>query len=96
MKALGPDKMTLAGARLNDFLAGKVGTGPEYVPLRNNLRLLSTRLMQVHVGLKGSDAMLNHFKEMFDSGTMDFKTLRSALASGFEYANDRSMLIPRK
>jgi hypothetical protein len=87
-------KLTLTGARVNDFLLGKVGTGPEYVPLRNNLKLLSTTLQQIHVGNRGSDTLYDEFKKMWDSSTMDYPTLRSALSAGFEYASDRAMRIP--
>lgn len=87
---------TLGGARINDFLATKLGTGDKFKPLQNDLKLFSTTLQQIHVGNKGSDQMYNEFKGMWDAGKMDYKTLNAVLHEGFNYVDDRAMWVDRK
>lgn len=69
-------------SRWNDFLAGKVGTNPEFGPLKTNLGLLNTAMGRVHGGARGgsSETMMNHFKGMLNSGTMDAATLKADMA----------------
>ena len=76
----------VVGSRWNDFLAGKVGEGdPDFQSLRTNMGLLSTKLMQAHVGSRGSAQMLEHFKELADYRITDAKTLLSALSAEHKY-----------
>lgn len=74
-------KLGIVASRWSDFLASKVGTEPEYVPLRNAVGLLNTALGRVHGGAKGggSTTMLEHFGEMQNTGKMDAATLIAAL-----------------
>ena len=96
VKGLGPNKLNLGNSRISDFLASKVGTGADYVPLRNDVQLLITRLQQVHVGNRPSDKLYDHFSELVQTGKMDFPTLMSALAEVHDYAVDRAMLPSRQ
>jgi hypothetical protein len=76
----------VVGSRWNDFIAGKVGASdPDFQALRTNMGLLSTKLMQAHVGSKGSEQMLEHFKELADYRITDAKTLLSALSAEHKY-----------
>jgi len=93
------DKKGMLGvvaSRWNEFMTSKVGIGPDFVKLRNDLRLSSTRLMQAHVGLKGSNEMLEHFGTLADYKISDAATLKSALSSEFKYALERAAFIPQK
>lgn len=76
----------VVGSRWNDFLAGKVGDGdPDFQALRTNMGLLSTKLMQAHVGSRGSAQMLEHFQHLADYRITDAKTLLSALSAEHKY-----------
>ena len=72
-------------ARLNDVMLNKVGSNPDYAPLADNLSLLSTKLMLVHVGNKGSNEMMDHFKALADAGKMDLPTLIGGLKTEYQY-----------
>lgn len=74
-------KLGLVASRWNEFLAGKVGTGPEFVRLRNGVKLLNTAMGRVHGGARGggSTTMLEHFESMANAGKMDAATLKAAL-----------------
>jgi hypothetical protein len=82
-------------SRWNDFVSGKVGTGPEFASLRANMGLLSTALMQAHVGARGSDEMREHFLHLADYRISDAPTLRSALSSEFKYVTEKAAFIPK-
>jgi hypothetical protein len=88
MKSLGPDQLGPAAGRWNEFMAGKVGDGPAFAKLRTDMGLLQTKLMQVHVGARGSEVMLEHFKNLADSGKMNYATLTNALAAEYNYVNE--------
>lgn len=65
-------------SRWNEFKAGTLGAGdPAYTALRTNMSLFDSALGVVHQ-TKGKH-MLEHFKELADSGKMDVDTLRSAV-----------------
>jgi hypothetical protein len=88
--------LNVATARWNDFMAGKVGAGdPAYTKLRTDTQLLSTAIMQAHVGSRGSEAMLEHFKGLADAGKMDSQTLTASLQAEFHYVREKAML-PKK
>jgi hypothetical protein len=95
MAAIGDDKLGPIASRWGDFMAGKVGTEPQFAALRADMGLLSTALMQAHVGSRGSDAMLEHFQHLADYRISDAATLRSALSHEFEYVNEKAALAKR-
>jgi hypothetical protein len=69
-------------------MTGKVGSGdPAYTALRTDLQLLSTKIMQAHVGSRGSQGMLEHFKALADGGQMDSATLKAAIATEYRYVH---------
>ncbi len=74
-------KLGVVASRWSDFLAHKVGSEPEFVPLRNAIGFLNTALGRVHGGARGggSTTMLEHFGAMQDAGKMDAATLVAAL-----------------
>ena len=79
-------QLGVVGSRWNDFLAGKVGEGdPDFQALRTNMGLLSTKLMQAHVGSRGSSQMLEHFQHLADYRITDAPTLLSALSAEHKY-----------
>lgn len=84
-----------ANARFNDALLQKAGSDPDYAPLFVHTHLLSTALMQAHVGSKGSTDMMEEFKSLANSGKMSTATLRSALGAEYNYVHEKAML-PKK
>ena len=86
------NKLGVAASRFGDFMAGKVGTDPDFASLRTHMGLLSTALMQAHVGARGSEQMLEHFKNLADYRISDPATLKSALAAEWNYVNEKAML----
>lgn len=85
-------KLGVAASRFGEFMAGKVGNDPEFQPLRTHMGLLSTALMQAHVGARGSKDMLEHFKELANYSISNEATLRKALQAEWEYVNEKAML----
>lgn len=85
-------KIGVVASRWNDFMSGKVGSGPEFAALRTHMGLLATALMQAHVGARGSNEMLEHFKSLADYRIADAKTLRSALGAEYGYVQEKAML----
>jgi hypothetical protein len=84
-----------ASARLHDALLQKAGSDPDYAPLFVHTHLLSTALMQAHVGSRGSGDMMEEFKKLADAGKMNSSTLRSALGAEYNYVHEKAML-PKK
>ena len=85
---LGP----IAG-RFQDFMAGTVGAGdPEVEELRTKMGLLATGLMQVHVGARGSAAMMEHFADLASAKKMDGPTLLSGLNAENNYVTRKAMI----
>lgn len=82
-------------ARFNDALLQKAGADPDYAPLFVHTHLLSTALMQAHVGSRGSSDMMGEFQKLANAGKMDADTLRSALGAEFNYVAEKAML-PKK
>jgi hypothetical protein len=82
-------------ARFNDALLQKAGSDPDYAPLFVHTHLLSTALMQAHVGSKGSEGMMEEFGKLANSGKMSADTLRSALGAEYNYVHEKAML-PKK
>lgn len=84
-----------ASARFNDALLTKAGSDPDYAPLITHTHLLATALMQAHVGSKGSENMMEEFKNLANAGKMSASTLRSALGAEYNYVHEKAML-PKK
>ena len=55
--------------RWRDLWAGKIGAkDPAFMRLKVDTGLLMTLLMRMHVGARGGEYILGHFKEMIDAG----------------------------
>ncbi len=85
------DKLGPLAGRLNEFLAGKYGSGdPEYSALRTKLDLSNTLLATVHSGRLGPFLMEN-MQGLAAAGKMDGPTLKAAFKSEQDYVGDRAM-----
>lgn len=81
-KDLGP-----AASRWSEFMAGKVGApSPEFTKLRTDVALLQTALMRMHVGARGGDQMMEHFRNLIDTSKQSPENLKAALGEIQEYA----------
>lgn len=92
-----PGELEALAPRWNEFLAGKVGAGdPRYVALRTHVNgLLSTALMQAHVGNRGGENMMEHFEDIANAGKMNQQTLRAALQAERDYVTEKAMFPPK-
>jgi hypothetical protein len=88
-----PGELPGLGPRWNEFLAGTVGTAdPRYVALRTHVNgLLSTALMQAHVGARGGERLMEHFEDIANAGKMSLPTLRAALGAERQYVEEKAM-----
>jgi len=76
-------------SRWSEFMSGKVGSpNPEFSKLRTDTGLLQTLLMRMHVGARGGEHMMGHFKEMIDSGKQSPENMTAALDEIDSYAKD--------
>lgn len=83
------DDLGPAAGRWSEFWAGKVGASkPEYTKLRTDIGLLSTALMRMHVGARGGELMMQHFKDLIDQGKQSPENLKAALEEIVQYAHD--------
>ena len=93
LAAFKPEELTNVGNRWNEFEAGTLGSGdPRYIALRTDARLLSTALMQAHVGSRGSESIMEHFSNLADAGKMDGDTLKAAIDNERRYVTEKAML----
>jgi hypothetical protein len=86
-------------SRWNNFLTNKLGTAAPktYVDLATHLSLLQTALMQAHVGARGGNEMLEHFKQTVgDPSITDANTLLARLSASYNYVTHKAMLVPQK
>lgn len=84
VNGLGP----LAG-RWSEFMAGKVGApNPEFTKLRTDIGLLQTALMRMHVGARGGEQMMEHFRNLIDVAKQDPENLKAALEEITAYAKE--------
>lgn len=89
------DDLGPIGGRWQEFFTGKVGTeNKEYTNLRTNTLLLSTLLMRMHVGARGAQGLLEHFKSIMDMSYQSKENLETAMNVIDEYADD--VLKPMK
>jgi hypothetical protein len=76
-------------SRWQEFMAGKVGSSnAEFTKLRTDIGLLSTKLMRMHVGARGGELIMQHFKDLIDSGKQSPENLNAALDEIIQYAQD--------
>lgn len=86
-------KLGPLASRWNEFLDGRYGKGDQdFESLRTLMGLAQTGLMQVHVGARGSAALLEHFKDLVDSGKMDAGTLKAGVQTELGYIKGKAML----
>jgi len=99
-------KLGPAASRFQDWLnkTGSVPTSlagfdagdPDVQRLFTKLGLSTTGLMQVHVGARGSAAMLEHFAELANAKTMSGDTFLAALDAENKYVRMKAMLPQTK
>lgn len=76
-----------AAGRWNEFYAGKIGApNPEFSKIRTDATLLQTRLMKMHTGSNGAVAIMQHFKDILDTGKQSPENLIAALETIEDYA----------
>jgi hypothetical protein len=84
-----PEMMGVASSRYNEIMTGKVGTpNKDWAALRTNGGLLSTLLMRMHVGARGSEKIMEHFKDMIGYGHQSQENELEILNQLEDYAND--------
>jgi hypothetical protein len=75
------------GSRWQEFFAGSVGApNPAYTALRTDAGLLQTALLRMHVGARGGQMLLEHFKNLIDAGKQSPENMLSALQEIEDYA----------
>jgi hypothetical protein len=74
-------------SRWNEFIAGQVGApNPEFTQLRTNVALLTTLLLRMHVGARGGEQMMQHFKDLMDVSIQSPENLEAAVREVRAYA----------
>lgn len=77
------------GARWTDFWSNKVGAPNQaYSKMRVDDGLLSTALMQMHVGARGGERIMEHFANLLALGHQSPQNYKAALEAIDEYADD--------
>lgn len=75
-------------SRWREFAAGKIGLEDKaFTQLRTNISLLTTSLLKMHVGARGGDTMMAHFKELVDIGKQSPENLLAAISEISDYAD---------
>lgn len=93
LAAFKPEELTAIGNRWKEFEAGTLGSGdPRYIALRTDARLLSTALMQAHVGSRGSESIMEHFSNLAEAGKMNGDALKTAIGTERRYVTEKAML----
>ena len=83
-KGLGP-----MGSRWKELKQGKVGlSDPAFSALKTNLGLLETRLMKMHVGARGGEYIMQHFKDMLDITKQSPENILANLKEIRDYADE--------
>jgi hypothetical protein len=81
-KQLGPLQ-----SRWNEFTAGKIGLPNKgYTQLRTDIGLLTTALMNMHVGARGGEMIMQHFHDLIDQAKQSPENLSAALGEIKTYA----------
>lgn len=89
-------QLGVVASRWNNILTNKLGTGDQnFARLSTDLGLLSTALMQAHVGSKGSNEMMEHFKQTIgDPSISTAPILLARLGASWDYINHKAMRLP--
>jgi hypothetical protein len=83
------DSLGPAASRWSEFMSGKIGApNPEFTKLRTDVGLLQTALMRMHVGAKGGEQMMEHFRSLIDVAKQSPENLNAALDEIESYAQD--------
>jgi hypothetical protein len=83
------DSLGPAASRWADFMSRKVGApNPEFTKLITDTDLLSTRLMRMHMGARGGEHMMEHFKNLIDTSKQSPENLLAALDEIDQYAKE--------
>lgn len=92
LAAFKPEELSALAARWNEFQTGTLGSGdPRFAALRTDSGLLSTALMQAHVGSRGGEQMMEHFANLANAGKMNGEILKSAFATERRYVEEKAM-----
>jgi hypothetical protein len=87
-------KLGTFASRFQNATAEELGSNPEFKSLATSMGLLTTALMQAHVGNSGRVGMLEHFSKLADYRIEDAATLKAALSSEYKYVREKAALIP--
>jgi hypothetical protein len=78
-------------SRAQEFMSGTIGVGnAPFTKYRTDVGLLQTSLMRMHVGARGGQQIMTHFKNLLDSAKQSPENMQAALGEIREYA--KSML----
>lgn len=86
------NKLGVLDSRLGTIKAQSIGSDPAFQPLLSHVGLLHTAVMQAHVGARGSESMLGHFKKLANPEISDAPTLKSGLGAIREYIEEKAMI----
>lgn len=76
--------------RIREFTVGTLGAkDPSFQALRTNLSLLSSLLLQMHVGSRGGQQMIQRFDKKLTAAGPDPDNLKSTLNEIIAYANEK-------
>lgn len=91
-----PEELDGLGNRWQEFLTGTFGADNRYIALRTHLNgLTGTALMQAHVGSRGGEHMMDHFADLADAHTFNYKNLNAAVDAERQYVEERAMRPPK-
>jgi hypothetical protein len=78
-------------SRAQEFMSGTIGVGnAPFTKYRTDVGLLQTSLMRMHVGARGGQQIMSHFKNLLDSAKQSPENMQAALGEIRDYA--KSML----
>ncbi len=76
------------GNRWKEFMTGKLGTNPQFAPLRADIGMLQGAITNIHVGGKGSSGYLKKFEDMFNVKSMTRETLTNSINEIEKWVNE--------
>lgn len=78
-------------SRYKEFMTGTVGVAdPAWTSYRTNVGLLTTLLLRMHVGARGGQQMMEHFKGLLNQGRQSPENMKAALEEIRTYAESVS------
>lgn len=84
------EKLGPVRGRIREFTVGTLGAkDPSFQALRTNLSLLSSLLLQMHVGARGGQQMIQRFDKKLTAAGPDPDNLKSTLNEIIAYANEK-------